>query len=243
MPSRIAGRFLVHFVALGATAGSLGGFSSYAMWPTREAAAEAVTFAAALESQVPNRAVKADRIGAIVVKTAAAEGATYSLASLPPAREADRIQDQIRDAVAALPPAEKPQASWPPKAETKIAALPPPAEKPKRLLPPPPPASAQTSILDDGQIAGIRSRLRLTSDQAEYWPAVEAALREVAHKYFASSSAKHAHAKASIDTNAPEVQNLIYAAMPLLMRLREDQKNEVRKLARVIGLDSVASQI
>ena len=49
--------------------------------------------------------------------------------------------------------------------------------------------------------------------------------------------------KVNIDTNAPEVQKLIWAAMPLLMRLREDQKSEVRKLARVIGLEQVASQI
>ena len=49
--------------------------------------------------------------------------------------------------------------------------------------------------------------------------------------------------RVNIDVNAPEVQKLIWAAMPLLMRLREDQKSEVRKLARVIGLDQVASQI
>jgi len=35
----------------------------------------------------------------------------------------------------------------------------------------------------------------------------------------------------------------VWAAMPLLMRLREDQKKEVRQLARVLGLESVASQI
>jgi hypothetical protein len=51
------------------------------------------------------------------------------------------------------------------------------------------------------------------------------------------------HGKVNIDVNSPEVQKLIYAAMPLLMRLREDQKGEVRKLARVIGLEQVASQI
>ena len=49
--------------------------------------------------------------------------------------------------------------------------------------------------------------------------------------------------KVSIDINRPEVQKLIWAAMPLLMRLREDQKHEVRKLARVMGLEQVASQI
>jgi hypothetical protein len=47
----------------------------------------------------------------------------------------------------------------------------------------------------------------------------------------------------NIDVNSPEVQKLIWAAMPLLMRLRVDQMGEVRKLARVIGLEQVASQI
>ena len=46
-----------------------------------------------------------------------------------------------------------------------------------------------------------------------------------------------------IDVNSAEVQSLVWAAMPLLMRLREDQKKEVRQLARVLGLESVASQI
>jgi hypothetical protein len=33
------------------------------------------------------------------------------------------------------------------------------------------------------------------------------------------------------------------APMPLLVQLREDQKREVRMLARIIGLEAVASQI
>ncbi|MGY4284148.1 hypothetical protein ACVWW3_005956 [Bradyrhizobium sp. LM2.9] len=31
--------------------------------------------------------------------------------------------------------------------------------------------------------------------------------------------------------------------MPLLFQLRDDQKEEVRKLARIIGLEKVAQQI
>jgi hypothetical protein len=121
-----------------------------------------------------------------------------------------------------------------------VAPAPLPHEKPKRLLPAPPPA--QTGLLDDGQINGLRGRLRLTADQVEYWPAVEAALRDVVRTQLRGP--RHAVAgKVNIDTNSPEVQKLVWAAMPLLMRLREDQKSEVRKLARVIGLEQVASQI
>ena len=46
-----------------------------------------------------------------------------------------------------------------------------------------------------------------------------------------------------IDPDAAEVQQLKSAAMPLLFQLREDQKQEVRSLARLIGLEKVAAQI
>jgi len=46
-----------------------------------------------------------------------------------------------------------------------------------------------------------------------------------------------------IDPDAEEVQQLKSAAMPLLFQLREDQKREVRQLARLIGLEKVASLI
>ena len=42
---------------------------------------------------------------------------------------------------------------------------------------------------------------------------------------------------------AEEVQQLKSAAMPLLFQLREDQKDEVRRLARIIGLEKVAAAI
>ena len=42
---------------------------------------------------------------------------------------------------------------------------------------------------------------------------------------------------------SPEVQQLIWASMPLLRQLSEDQKREVRRLVLVIGLEQVASQI
>ena len=98
-------------------------------------------------------------------------------------------------------------------------------------------------MLDDGAIAGLKTRLRLTDDQIGYWPAVESALREVARTQLRHNS-KHARTgKVNIDVNSPEVQKLIWAATPLIMRLRADQKAEVRKLARIMGLEQVAQQI
>jgi hypothetical protein len=244
-----AARFAVRVVVLGAAAGTLGAFSGHALRPSQAVQADAT---AAIrfhldEPQVPNRAAKANRLsGAITATLAAAEESTaYSLASVTPTTDFDRSHNAVAAATPANTNSTPPRAEMnpAPDAAAKHAALPAalvPQDKPKRLPPPPPPSA----LLDDTQIAGIRARLRLTSDQAEYWPAVESALRDVARTQLRADRLKHSHGgKANIDVNSPEVQRLVWAAMPLLMRLREDQKREVRKLARVIGLDSVAAQI
>jgi hypothetical protein len=98
------------------------------------------------------------------------------------------------------------------------------------------------ALLNEAQIAGIERRLRLTREQAQYWPAVAAALHNVARRYF-QSHRKHQIAVEKIDVNSPEVQRLIEAALPLIRQLREDQKREVRELVRIIGLGTVASHI
>ena len=84
----------------------------------------------------------------------------------------------------------------------------------------------------------------MTSQQAQYWPAVEAALRDVARQQAIEARKRHPHKPPPpLDVNSAEVQRLIHAAMPLLQRLREDQKREVRTLVRVLGLTTVASYI
>ena len=117
------------------------------------------------------------------------------------------------------------------------------------LAPPKPklvakPAPQKTyALLSDVQIAGIKDRLRLSSSQEYYWPAVETALRAVARKIHATRQADPKATGIPIDPDAEEVQQLKSAAMPLLFQLREDQKQEVRTLARLIGLEKVAAQI
>jgi hypothetical protein len=104
-----------------------------------------------------------------------------------------------------------------------------------------PPPQKTYALLSDEQIAGIKDRLKLSSSQESYWPAVENALRAVARKIHAT---RQIDPKAApIDPDAEEVQQLKSAAMPLLFQLREDQKREVRTLARLIGLEKVAAQI
>lgn len=116
------------------------------------------------------------------------------------------------------------------------------AAKPKLVAKPAP--QKPYTLLSDEQIAGIKERLKLSSDQEYYWPAVETALRAVARKIHAARHGDpHATGVPPIDPDAAEVQQLKSAAMPLLFQLREDQKQEVRKLARLIGLEKVAAQI
>ncbi len=127
--------------------------------------------------------------------------------------------------------------------DTEIAPSTPPIEEPP--LPRPRPKLANQSVqkdyslLSDMQIAALKGRLRLTPGQEPYWPAVESALRDAAHKIHERRSAPGKNAS----LGAGEIEQIKVAAQPLLTRLREDQKQEVRALARIIGLEAVASLI
>ena len=108
---------------------------------------------------------------------------------------------------------------------------------------PKPPVQKNYTLLSDAQIAGIKDRLKLSPDQESYWPGVEKSLRAIARKMHATSQSDPAAGAPPIDPDWEEVQQLKSAAMPLLFQLREDQKREVRALARIIGLERVASMI
>ncbi len=113
-------------------------------------------------------------------------------------------------------------------------------------LPPNRPGQAggtSTGLLNDAQLKGIKNRLRLTPEQAQQWPAVEEALRDVAHRHLQGRGIHKNKAPGAIETNSPEIQRLIVVSVPLIRVLREDQKREVRELMRMIGLGTVASNI
>jgi hypothetical protein len=115
-----------------------------------------------------------------------------------------------------------------------------PASSPEKLKR----AEQQKLLLDDAQIASLRTRLKLSPTQEEFWPAVEITLRDVIRQHARNSRKSNSHGgTAQIDVNSAEVQQLISAAVPLIMRLSEEQKREVRALARIIGLETVASRI
>ena len=107
----------------------------------------------------------------------------------------------------------------------------------------PPAASRAGYILDDAQIASIKTRLHLTPDQERMWPAVEAALRNMAYKRTQQAAARGPARNAQAAAVDPEaVEGLKSAAVPLIMSFSSEQKEEVRSLAHVMGLDQLASQ-
>jgi hypothetical protein len=99
-------------------------------------------------------------------------------------------------------------------------------------------------MLNDEQIASIKERLNLTPDQEQMWPAVEAALRNMAYTRVQEARSRAAPATneqvAAVDPDA--VQGLKSAAVPLILSFNDEQKEEVRNIVHVMGLDQLASQ-
>jgi hypothetical protein len=108
------------------------------------------------------------------------------------------------------------------------------------------PTGRSNSVLNDAQIASLKRRLNLTAEQERMWPAVEAALRKIVY----TQTAMNPHARGAqsggstpyIDPTSAEVRQLKAVAVPLMQRLNDEQKREVKMLAYVMGLESVASQ-
>jgi hypothetical protein len=220
-------------------------------------APDEATPAPVVKDPVANRAAKQDRLAVFSLaqasmepqSTAASDMLRQAYASSSPAdveaAKAVAALTQSAPVAAAVPmvsPATAPASTGvlAPAAEAPSAAAPQPA-KPKVASKPAPQKSY--ALLSDAQIAGIKDRLRLSSSQEYYWPSVEAALRNVARKINAERLSNPHATAAQLDPDSEEVQQLKSAAMPLLFQLREDQKDEVRKLARIIGLEKVAAAI
>jgi hypothetical protein len=118
------------------------------------------------------------------------------------------------------------------------------AAKPSAAAARPPAAGRAGYILDDAQIASIKTRLHLTPDQERMWPAVEAALRNMAYRRTQQAAARGVARNVQAAAVDPEaVEGLKSAAVPLIMSFSSEQKEEVRSLAHVMGLDQLASQL
>ncbi len=211
---------LTCFLVVGAAAAGILGRDS-----VPEAGQATVTSLATAQGPVSNREGKGDRLAVAAVKPA----------SFEPPQTGAIPSEPLRQAFAAVPSAD---------IEGLKITDPAPSAAPKPKLVGKPAVQKSYALLSDAQIAGIKERLKLSSYQESYWPAVESALRAVARKIHATRPVDPNGTGAPIiDPDAEEVQQLKSAAMPLLFQLREDQKREVRQLARLIGLEKVAAAI
>jgi hypothetical protein len=167
---------------------------------------------------------------------------TYATPMQPVAAPAVKPEPKI-EARAEIKPAAKPDT----KPETKPAA-------PTRSIAAAPqhkPAARKKDsgeLFNDAQLASIKTRLKLTESQEQYWPPVENALRAIgrsmAHGTPPRTTALGYASEtrlAQIDPDGAEVQQLKSAAFPLIMSMNDDQKQQVRNIAHVMGLERVAS--
>jgi hypothetical protein len=190
---------------------------------------------------------QADREGALqpTIQTASAEDTDISTVSTGVSAMLQAAQPQAPESASALvsAPISAPMAVPMPAAKPAAAAA--PAAKAAAAAAHHPVNDRPGYILNDAQIASIKERLHLTPGQEEMWPAVEAALRNMAYSRAPSPPRGRGvpagtTQTAAVDPNA--VQDLKSAAVPLIMSFNSEQKDEVRNLVHVMGLDQLASQ-
>ena len=225
---------LTCFLVVGAAATSILGRDSVPLARFELAAAST----SSIQSPVSNREGKKDKLAVVSQALAAFDPRTFDVKPSEPVQIDPALNESLRRAYASTSPADLGMPQQVTSPTTAPAAAPP---KPKAAAKPQP--QKNYALLSDIQIAGIKERLKLSSSQESYWPPVENALRAVVRKIHAGRQANPNAPGVPIDPEAEEVQQLKSAAMPLLFQLREDQKSEVRSLARIIGLEKVASMI
>jgi hypothetical protein len=94
------------------------------------------------------------------------------------------------------------------------------------------PATKDRVILSSNAIVHIKAILRLTREQEQYWPPVEAALRAIT----GHGTQGAAMASQPLVLDQAKMQRLAAAAAPLLMRLDDEQKRAAAALVRSVGL-------
>jgi hypothetical protein len=91
------------------------------------------------------------------------------------------------------------------------------------------------AVLSEAQLAGIKKRLNLTVEQERYWPAVAAELRKMEYRKDPKAQGPHT---ASVDMSRVNVAGLRSAGLPLVMSFNDEQKEELRGFAHLLGIGS-----
>jgi hypothetical protein len=232
-------------LGLGMSAGSLRSASPAALLPP---ASEAP--AVPLASEAPPSATPAEVLASrFPSEDAASQPSTFSTSTVLPGGAGETFDLSTFSGMATVEP-RWPAADGMAPAAAESRDEPEPGRQPDSANPggasPRRPSARSPNVLNDAQIANLKQRLKLTAEQARLWPAVEAALRKIVYTRTAMNPKGAGQSGGSptayIDPSSAEVQELKSAAVPLLMRLSDEQKREVKMLAYVMGLEAVASQ-
>ena len=178
------------------------------------------------QASVPQAAVQQASIQQAALAASPGHQTTQSVATVQTLVQVASVQTTEAPSLAAPAPA---PAARPAQTKSVVAAV-------RRVV-----TERPGFVLNDAQIASIKERLHLTPGQEEMWPAVEAALRNLAYMH-SRDAKKHGAPPVQLASADPEVQDLKSAAIPLIMSFNSEQKDEVRNLAHVMGLDQLASQ-
>ena len=120
--------------------------------------------------------------------------------------------------------------------EPRVVIAPaPPVAKPPVIADP-----RYEGLLTKAEISRIKVSLKLTPNQEALWPPVAAILAEMGQQQMAQVDAGQ---KLDNAMSGAMAQRFYYAAQPLLQTLTEDQKAEVRRRARSMGLEAYASYL
>ncbi len=96
-------------------------------------------------------------------------------------------------------------------------------------------------------IGRIKNTLRLTAEQERHWPAVEAALRDVARRQVQSDDSglvrRISRRVVSVVLDSAAVQRLAVAARPLIASLDTQQLSAASGLASEMGLGPVVAAL
>ena len=119
---------------------------------------------------------------------------------------------------------------------------------PAAVTPPAPPIAKAPALIThryDGlltaaEIDRIKLALKLRPEQQAYWPPVAAILRELGQLQMAQVDAGQ---QLDATMSGGLAQRFYSAASPLLQTLTEEQKTEVRRRARMMGLEAYASYL
>jgi hypothetical protein len=104
--------------------------------------------------------------------------------------------------------------------------------------------ASRAPVVTEGHISRLKAALRLTAEQRSYWPAVESALRALAHRQSKDRSGDgvvRRAAAAAVDANA--MRRVASAAAPLIGSLDDKQRQDGMRVIRSLGFASLASAL